>query len=276
MYHYPTINLYLEAAVLVQPKTTTTETCQQISQKLQRTLYTDTSNVRREFSKLVDETQTCVTQAVDINTLKHFVARKCLDLGDYPEEAAKESKECESVDNLFTVLAEHKVNVFYDTEMIDLIITKFCSGTSCHCHEMFILYEESLNKHLKRRVCEHSEYKCGSFDGTKEISQVPETGHLLFVTDKTWSINDDIITLYKLGRRLSQILKCQIELTSVHPGSLRLYFRILRNGNEHNVVMDFNLPQLLQLINSGIAKVQTTNSICSMEDECKCVVIEII
>ena len=98
------INLYLEAAVLGQAKTTTTNTCQQISQELKRTLYTDTSNIRREFSKLVDETQECVTQAVDIGTLRPFVARKCVDLGDYPKEAATESMKCESVDHLFTAL----------------------------------------------------------------------------------------------------------------------------------------------------------------------------
>ena len=257
---------------MVQVQTTESDTkaCHYMS-SLRRTLYDNRYNVRLEFTALVDKTQKCVDKTVDINTLKHFVVRKCCDLEDCPKEVVAESKNCVTVDHLFAVLAEHKVNVFFDIEMIKWIIEehckrKYCNGTSCG--EAFSSYEASLNRHLTRRVCEHPKYERKTFDATEEISQPLETGRLLFMTNKNWSEDDSVIMLYKIERRLCRILNHPIVLEKVYLGSLRLYFNIPRYGKEQSFVTDFDLLQKLQLINCNAAKVQTTNRLYSLEDEC--------
>ena len=257
---------------MVQVHTTESDTkvCHYMS-SLRRTLYDDRCTIRSEFTTLVDKTRKCVAKTVDINALKDFVVQKCYDLEDCPEEVVTESKNCETVGRLFAVLAEHKVNVFFDIEMIKWIIKEYCKKNHCNgtsCSETFSTYEASLNRHLKRRVCEHPKYECKTFDATEEISQPLETGRLLFMTNKNWSENDSVIMLYKIERRLKRILNRTIELEKVYLGSLQLYFNIPRDGNEHSFVMDFDLLQKLQLINCHAAKIQTANRLYSLEDEC--------
>ena len=175
----------------------------------------------------------------------------------YPgqKSALNELSKVDSVDHLFKILVEKKIISFLLYNILEHIISKFCTNNAVVIKELK-QYKDHFTTYIKRRVCDNYLFQRGEIKMFDEKESRTSTPHLVVVTDHTWGSNKEFDKTLELRAHLVKIFGIEefyLDLKSIRLNCLRLYYTVPSFLNE--LVFPLTPEQEEKLREYGIAEI---------------------